>query len=126
LYSVADLGEEVFGAADKNQYYERAGDLIGVPFPAKGFDSATTAYWSIVLFCDNTSPDTMLNASGFVYVFFTEGWGADKPIVAVTYGLPRMNISESTNWTVFNETYKATAFDSGSGYEVYHIITWKS
>jgi hypothetical protein len=68
----------------------------------------------------------MLNASGFVYVFFTEGWGADKPIVAVTYGLPRMNISESTNWTVFNETYKATAFDSGAGYEVYHIITWKS
>jgi prepilin-type N-terminal cleavage/methylation domain-containing protein len=121
VWSLVTLGEKLFVSDAKRTFMRRASALISEPFPPEGFDSATTKYWTIGLFSDKTSSDTMLNAPGFTYQFYPEGNATGKEVVLVTYGLPRLDTSKMTTWGDYSNLSKTTPYKADAGYEVYHL-----
>jgi prepilin-type N-terminal cleavage/methylation domain-containing protein len=120
-WSLVALGTNIFGNAGRYTYMERAAALIGEPFPAKGFDTTNTAYWTIGLFSSKQSTDNMLSAGGFTYQVYPEGNASGKEAVLVTYKLPRLDTSKMTTWGDYAFLTTATQYQADAGYEVYHL-----
>jgi prepilin-type N-terminal cleavage/methylation domain-containing protein len=120
-WSLVKLGGYLFASDATRTFMRRASVLISEPFPPEGFDNKNTKYWTIGLFSDKASSDTMLNAPGFTYQFYPEGNKAGKEVVLVTYGLPRFDTSKMTTWGDYAFHNQTTPYKADAGYEVYHL-----
>jgi prepilin-type N-terminal cleavage/methylation domain-containing protein len=114
------------------EYLAEASKLIGeadyVVDDHENLRADIKGLWYLGIFGPKGSDVTAINADGFVYYFYPSGYAApvtaEKPIVIVTYRLPRMAASsydlKADGDNRFTKERLSVVYDPNAGYEVYH------
>jgi prepilin-type N-terminal cleavage/methylation domain-containing protein len=63
---------------------------------------------------------TVFNADGFLWAFFPEGSGSNKPMIVVTYKLDLDLTDVTTESDVWDRFFQTVAYDPNAGYQVTH------
>jgi type II secretory pathway pseudopilin PulG len=115
-WSIYDLSD--YATGDDWVFYSEITSLLGEKEAAIGDEG-----WWYFDFAGPKGEANALNASGFWWYIYPEGWVADAPVIAVTYKLERLNLTDGDSFSSFlpGQVLGAT-YNDNAGYEVYHLI----
>jgi prepilin-type N-terminal cleavage/methylation domain-containing protein len=122
-FSIESISEIATQGTDGTRtYYRRAAALIGEAYAADD-NIWTERYWSYIPVTKPGSGATAATADGFFLTLRPQGSTPGKPVILITYKMPRRSIA-TTNanelWDIFFDD--DAAYDPNAGYEVYKFV----
>jgi prepilin-type N-terminal cleavage/methylation domain-containing protein len=92
--------------------------LLGEANPSS---SSSSGYWIVNIVGPQGS--TAFTADGLIFYYYPETYVAGKPMIATTWKMERLPVSEGASETAFISALKQYGhYNANAGFEVYHLV----